>query len=70
MGIGFDSFDVADFRARNKVPDGDELMPEPHPIQYLAGYASVVLWLLLLGILVLNSDLILAFVWLLIGRHF
>jgi|PlaIllAssembly_1097288.scaffolds.fasta_scaffold44817_2 hypothetical protein len=70
LGVGFESFDVADFRAPNKATDHEDLMLEPHPLQYLAGWASFVLWMALVGLLVLNSDLLLSFLWLLLGRHF
>jgi hypothetical protein len=70
LGVGFESFDVPDFRARPKSVEHDDLMPEPHPLQYLAGWASFVVWALLIGILVLNSDLLLNVLWLFLGRHF
>ena len=70
LGVGFESFDVADFRARNKAVEPDDLMPEPHPLQYLTGWASFVLWMSLVGVLVLNSDLLLSMLWVFLGRHF
>jgi hypothetical protein len=69
LGIGFESFDVADFRVRNKTAEHNEVMPIPHPLQYLAGWINLVLWVLLLGFLVLNADIVLGFLWLFLGRH-
>jgi hypothetical protein len=68
LGVGFESFDVAAFRVENVVTKRD-LTREPEPIQYLTGWFTFVLWMLLVGLLVLNWDLLLAFVWLLLGRH-
>jgi len=68
--VGFETFDVADLRACQKSVQHADLMPEPHPLQSLAGWASFVLWTLLIGILVLNSDLLFSLLWLFLGRHF
>lgn len=70
LGVGFESFDVANFRTRNQTPEHNDLMPLPHPLQYLAGWLRLVLWMVLLGILVLNSDLLIGFLWIVLGRHF
>ncbi len=71
LGIGFEFFDVADFRAR-KSPQAPAANPDPgrERFQYLAGWVNFVLWMVLAGILVLNSDVLLAVFWFLIGRHF
>jgi len=70
LGVGFESFDVADFRVRHKSVEHDDPAPEPHPLQYLAGWASFLLWMVLIVILVLASGLLLNVLWLLLKRHF